>query len=73
MRMKVRKNLSLEAKAVKAGERAAKRSGLGSLSELVENTLLALDAEEEEHFSKHTGKPLPLNDARRRRLASRHA
>jgi hypothetical protein len=70
--MKVKKNLYLETRAVRAGERAVARAGVDSLSELVEKHLLELERAEPEHFSKHHGKPFPKNERRYKFLVKKH-
>lgn len=71
--MKVKKNLYLDQRAVRAGERAARRAGAESLSALVEKHLLELEREEEEHFSPYHGKPVPRpGDPRYEYLERKH-
>ena len=75
MRMKMRKNLLLEQRAVARGERAARERNL-SLSALVEKHLLSIPslADEEEFWSGPPGKPLlRRGDPRFEHLRRKHA
>jgi hypothetical protein len=72
--MKVRKNLSPDARAVVAGQRIADEHEGGNLSLLVEKQLLALTQERAtEHFSPHTGKPVQRREVRFVYLKRKHA
>ena len=73
--MKLRKNLSLDARAVAAGQRLADEHENGNLSAVVEKQLLALAREgEAEHFSRHTGTPVARpGEARFDYLKRKHA
>ena len=74
--MKLRTNLSLDARAVAAGKRAARLRGEKSLSALVEKHLLSLAAkpEDDDHFSTHHGKPIARpGDRRYEFLRRKHA
>jgi hypothetical protein len=74
--MKLRTNLSLDARAVAAGKRAARLRGEKSLSALVEKHLLSLAAEPEndDHFSPHHGKTIARpGDRRYEFLRRKHA
>jgi hypothetical protein len=75
MRMKVRKNLLLDAQAVARGERAARERRV-SLSTLVEKHLLSIPrlAEDEEFWPGPPGKPLARQgDPRHDHLRRKHA
>lgn len=75
MRMKLRKNLLLDANAVARGERAAHERNL-SLSALVEKHLLSIPtlAEETEFWPGPPGKPLKRpGDPRSEYLRRKHA
>ena len=72
--MKVRKNITLSAEAIAAGERAARKRG-ASLSALVERHLLSLgnDKAEDGHYCPRR-KPVPRpGDARYEYLMRKHA
>ena len=73
--MKLRTNLSLDARAVAAGKRAARLRGDKSLSALVEKHLLSLaDKPDDDHFSPHHGKPIARpGDRRYEFLRRKHA
>lgn len=73
--MKLRTNLSLDARAVAAGKRVARLRGEKSLSALVEKQLLALEREagEAEDYSPHHGKIIPRpGEARYEYLIRKH-
>ncbi len=75
MRMKIRKNLLLDERAVARGERAARERNL-SLSALVERQLLSMPAagEEGEFWPGPPGKPLSRpGDPRHEHLRRKHA
>lgn len=72
--MKVQTNLTLDSRAVAAGERLVAAGVADSLSAVVEKQLLARAAEaEEEHFSRHHGRPAPRpGDPRYEYLVAKH-
>lgn len=72
--MKIRKNITLSAKAIAAGERLAALHGT-SLSALVERQLLSGGAElESEHYWPEAVRPVPRpGDARYEYLLKKHA
>jgi len=71
--MKVKKNLFLDEKAVAIGERIVAQKGRGSLSELVEKSLLAMGDLEPEDYSPYHGQPIPRpGDPRYEYLLRKH-
>jgi hypothetical protein len=72
--MKVRKNITLSARAIAVGEKLAALHGT-SLSALVEKQILAGSAElETEHYWSEAGRPIPRpGDARYEYLRKKHA
>jgi len=72
--MKVRKNLTLSARAIAVGEKLAAQHGT-SLSALVEKQILASGMElEAEHYWHQAGRPVPRpGDARYEYLRKKHA
>ena len=72
-RMKVKKSLELDVRAVAIGERLAAQRGKSGLSALVEEQLLAMGKPEPEHYSPYHGKPMPRpGDPRYEYLERKH-
>jgi len=72
--MKIRKNITLSAKAIAVGEKLAALHGT-SLSALVEKQILSGGAElEAEHYWPEAGRPIPRpGDTRYEYLRKKHA